>query len=255
MARASALFIIFCLAQCAAPVFAGDLATSQYNRGNQLFQENKFQEALTAYQAAIDAGGDDPRLFLNFGNAAFRLNQVGLAVWAYEMGLRLAPRDEDLRFNLRYAEAFMRDDLPPADQVFVLRAGRAVASRLTATEATLLASIGWFLLGLAVLLWRPWRRYRGIVIAIGSLGLLILLVCGPLAIWRLHDQFGVDKAVVVAEEAKVLTAPVPDAKEAFTVHGGLNLRIIESRDRYARVRIPTGLEGWIDRQAFQAVAK
>jgi uncharacterized protein YgiM (DUF1202 family) len=84
--------------------------------------------------------------------------------------------------------------------------------------------------------------------------LLLLLSFGPLAAWRVHDQLGVHKAVVVADQAVVRTAPAPEAKEAFTVHAGMRLELIEARDRYSRVRIPTGFEGWIERDSYRAVS-
>ena len=236
----------------AAPAFAS-LAADQYNRGNQLYAAQKWAEALAAYQAALDAGADDADVYLNFGNAAYRANSIGLAIWAYEMGLRLAPRDADLRYNLRFAAAFQRDELPPPDDVFVVRVGRALAHWFTAGEALVGATVGWLALGLGVLLWGPLRRRRGLVVTLAALGLAILLFFGPLAAWRVHDQLGRDKAVVVADQAVVRTAPAPQAKEAFTVHGGMRLEVMELRDQYSRVRIPTGLEGWIDRAAYRDI--
>ena len=245
--------IVIVLAIFSATISYADVASDQYNRGNKLYADKKYAEALAAYQATLDAGADDPDVYLNFGNAAYRAGSIGLAVWAYEMGLRRAPRDPDLRFNLRYAEAFQRDELPPRDEVFVLRAGRAVAHYLTAAEALSGAAVGWVLVGLAALLWAPWRRHRGMVIVIGALGLLLLLFFGPLAAWRVHDQLGVHRAVVAADQAVARTAPAPEAKEAFTVHGGMRLVIIDTRDRYSRVRIPTGFEGWIERDFYREI--
>lgn len=242
--------ILLLLAVTAVPALAG-VAADHYNRGNQLYAEKKIAEALESYEAALSAGADDPDLYLNLGNAAFRLGDVGLAIWSYEMGLRLAPRDGDLRFNLRYAEAFTRDELPPTDQVFLLRAARAVALWLRPTEAVLAAALGWLLVGLAVLLWGPWRNRRGWVIVIGVVGLLILILFAPIAGWRVHDQLSVDKAVVTTEEATVHTAPTLEAGEAFVVHGGMRLELVEQRDRFTRVRIPTGLEGWIESETYR----
>lgn len=247
MRRLLPLLLIVLLA---APAWA-DLAAEHYNRGNKLFSESQYAEALAAYQAAIDSGADDADVYLNFGNAAFRLNEVGLAIWAYEMGLRLVPRSEDLRFNLRYAGAFMRDKLPPPDEVFILRVGRALAAHFTAGEALAGAASGWLLVGLAVLLWGPWRRFRRRAIALGVIGALLLAFFAPIAGAVVYRQVAVERAVVVAEEVVVRTVPSPTAKEAFTIHAGMRLELIEVRDDYARARIPTGFEGWLPVETYR----
>lgn len=251
--RLTAILIV-CWLLAATPA-AADVASEHFNRGNRLYSEREYEQALLAYQAALDAGADDPDVYLNFGNAAFRLGETGLAVWACEMGLRLAPRDDDLRFNLRYAKAFMRDEMPPVDQVFILRVARAVALWMTAGEALLGAAVGWALFGLAFLLWGPWRRRHGLVLTIGILGLLLLVFFAPIAGWRLHVQLGVDKAVVTAEKTTVRTAPAPEADEAFTIHAGMPLVLVEQRDRYARIKIPSGMEGWLPRDAYRPIER
>lgn len=249
MNKLYAIVVLLTLA-AAAPVWA-DVAADHYNRGNRLYEQERFAEALTAYQAAHDAGAEDADLYLNFGNAAFRIGETGLAVWAYEKGLFLAPRDNDLRFNLRYAEAFQRDELPAVQQVWLVRAARAVALWFTTGEALALAICGWLLLGAAVMAWRLVRRGRAWLVVAGVVALLLLVVFAPLAAWRLHDRFGLDKAIVTADEVVVRTAPADDASEAFTVHGGLRLEIVEQRHRFGRVKIPTGLQGWIPTDAYR----
>jgi cytochrome c-type biogenesis protein CcmH/NrfG len=233
---------------------AADPAADQYDRGNRFFEQKDYLQAFEAYQAAVDAGADDPDLYLNLGNAAFRLNHIGVAVWAYEMGLRVAPRDGDLRFNLRYAEAFQRDELPKADEVLILRAARALASWFTAGEATGVAAVGWLALGVAAMLW-PRARRRTALLVVGCVALGVLVAFGPLAGWRLYEQFGMRQAVITADQATARTAPAPDAAEAFTAHGGLLLQIIDERDQYSRVRLPNGMEGWMEKTAYRPLGR
>jgi cytochrome c-type biogenesis protein CcmH/NrfG len=248
------LFIAIVFTLLAAATAWADPAADHYNRGNHAFEQKDYEQALSAYEAAYDAGADDPDLFLNMGNAAFRLNRLGVAVWAYEMGLRLAPRDGDLRFNLRYAEANQRDELPKGDEVFILRAGRALASWFTAGEATAVAALAWLALGLVAMRWLRAAR-RDWLIALAGAALAVLVLFGPLAGWRLYQQYGMKSAVIVADKAVARTAPAPDAAEAFTAHGGLNLEVIDERDVYSRVRLPNGMEGWMEKAGYRPLRR
>jgi hypothetical protein len=168
------------------------------------------------------------------------------------MGLRLAPRDDDLRFNLRYAEAFRRDELPKNDEQFLMRLFDAVASRLTAAEAAVIAGVAWLILGLAAIAWVRSRHRVALAIVAGA-ALLVLAIFGPLAAWRMHEDYGVRHAVLIADQAVVRTAPAGDAPEAFTAHAGLPLQLLDERDAWCRIRIPTGLEGWVERSAYRAL--
>ncbi|MDP8224213.1 MAG: SH3 domain-containing protein [Candidatus Lernaella stagnicola] len=226
-----------------------DAAADHYNRGNRLFEQNEFTAALEAYEAAFAAGADDADLFLNLGNAAFRAGQHGEAVWACEMGLRLAPRDEDLRYNLRYAEAFLRDELPEGEHAFLVRLAQRVALTFSAREALGIALFAWLILGVTAMLWLP--RRRSWLLALGIAAVFILLIFGPLAGWRIYDQHVISRAVVIAEEAVVRTAPAADAPEAFTIHSGLRFELIDQRADFARIRVASGLQGWIPKESFR----
>ncbi len=245
-----AMIIIFLFA----PSAWADVAAEHYNRGNRLYEQKDFAGALAAYDAAYDAGADDADLFLNLGNAAFRRNELGLAVWAYEMGLRRGPRHDDLRFNLRYAEAFLRDDLPEVEEAFLVRLAGAVAMTFTAGEALVVAAVAWFALGLVALLWLPRRKWRGRLVLTMVVAGMILLVFAPLAGWRAYDQFAMERAVVTADELVVRTAPTAEASEAFTVHAGLRLEILDQRSRFARVRVASGLQGWVPVNSYRTIS-
>ena len=59
-------------------------------------------------------------LYLNLGNAYFRMGKVGHAVWAYEKGHALSPRDRDINYNLSYVRSQVRDRIQAPDDLFIL---------------------------------------------------------------------------------------------------------------------------------------
>lgn len=233
---------------------AADLAADHYNRGNQLYAAGQFAQALEAYEAAWDAGADDADLYLNLGNAAFQTKRIGLAIWAYEKGLRLKPRDRDLRANLAFADKNTLDELPEIDQAFLWRAGSWWVGLFSLKEGLIAAVAAWVLAWTIVLLWQPLRRRRLWLAVAAGLCLAVFLAAAPVAGWRFYDQSLRRRAVVVVDEAVVRQAPADDAPPSFTVHAGLRLEIVEIRDAFARVRVPTGLEqgdGWMNAAAFR----
>ncbi len=77
-----------------------------YNLGNALYRQNKFEEAgqqfLNAAANNSDAGKQSKSMY-NMGNALLKAEKYQESVEAYKKALRLNPDDEDARYNLSYA--------------------------------------------------------------------------------------------------------------------------------------------------------
>jgi tetratricopeptide (TPR) repeat protein len=83
-----------------------------FNLGDALFRQGKFDDALKQYQVAegllkadekLDAEECDKRLaatYHNMGNAHYCMQQFDKAVDAYQKALRYNPKDDDSRYNL-----------------------------------------------------------------------------------------------------------------------------------------------------------
>ena len=118
-------------------LFLGWQPAAKNARGNELYQQEKYDEALTAYDEALAEDGENPALHYNRGNALYRSEQYPSAVQAYvnalegevpvggrarynmgnslyrmgllkesieayKAGLRIEPDDVDMKYNLEY---------------------------------------------------------------------------------------------------------------------------------------------------------
>lgn len=81
--------------------FAGN-----YNLGNSLYRQNKYEEAGQQFLNAA-ANNNDPqkqaRAMYNMGNALLKSEKYQESIEAYKRSLRLNPDDENARYNLSYA--------------------------------------------------------------------------------------------------------------------------------------------------------
>ncbi|MEN8374104.1 MAG: tetratricopeptide repeat protein [Gemmatimonadota bacterium] len=64
-------------------------------RGNRLFRDGRYEEALSAYREALQAGRDDPELRYNIGTTLLRLGRYAEAERQYARALRSV--DPELR--------------------------------------------------------------------------------------------------------------------------------------------------------------
>ena len=79
---------------------------AQYNLGEALFKQDKYPEALVAYESAarmLDKNKDKEQMakvMHNIGNCQFAQQQYDKAVAAFQESLRANPKDNDTRYNL-----------------------------------------------------------------------------------------------------------------------------------------------------------
>lgn len=79
----------------------------QYNLGNSIYQQKRYQEALTRYENAAKkatTSTDKAAAYHNLGNTLFQLNELDKSINAFKQSLRLNPNDKETKFNLALAQ-------------------------------------------------------------------------------------------------------------------------------------------------------
>jgi len=79
------------------------------DQGLQLFNQGEYEQALTAFNTALELDDQQPALWANVGNAYSKLSQNDQAVEAYEKAIELAPEDPTLYQNMGGLYASMGD--------------------------------------------------------------------------------------------------------------------------------------------------
>ena len=79
------------------------------DEGLQLFNQGEYEQALTAFNTALELDDQQPTLWANVGNAHSKLNQNEQAIEAYQKAIDLAPEDPTLYQNMGGLYASMGD--------------------------------------------------------------------------------------------------------------------------------------------------
>jgi len=89
------------------------LVEGEYNLGNTVHKQQRFDEAVQQYQQAIGRTTDPKllsKLYYNMGNSRFEANQYKESIEAYKQALKHDPSDEDARYNLAYAYRKLKEE-------------------------------------------------------------------------------------------------------------------------------------------------
>jgi len=220
---------------------AGDVSAA-FEQANKLYEQGKFPEAAAAYAKMISDGNAAPALYFNLGNALFKSGEIGRAILNYRLAEQLAPRDPDIRANLRFARNQVSGgDADPGGR------WRRLTSHLTLNEWTALAVAGvwlWFIL-LALAQWRPaWKKSLRGYTATAGVGAAALSACLALAG---YDRLALTSAIVVACEAIVRFGPLDESQSFYTVRDGAELTVLDSKGDWLQVTDHSKRIGWLRR--------
>jgi tetratricopeptide (TPR) repeat protein len=212
------------------------------------YWSGRYELAADSLERLLGLRVESSHVHYNLGCAYFRLGRLGPAVYHFERALALDPGDEDARFNLETTRvqltARVRDEIKgaAADPLWM-----RVVSLLGTRSATILFLALWWL-GLGVLLALRFMARgagRAALIAGESFVAACTLVAALLLAGRIYLEERVVQAIVLPDRAAVREGPDASAKSSFAVHAGLRVRLQARDERWARIRLANGLEGWL----------
>jgi tetratricopeptide (TPR) repeat protein len=214
-----------------------------FKKANQFYREGKFRDAAAAYRELASKYPSTAVFQYNLGNSYYRSGNLGPAILAYERAKRLAPRDEDVRYNLSYVKSSLEYKIEDKrNSLLPLMEG--LLGFFKDREAALLGLVFYFLLAAGLvfslftgrgMIWGAGRQFLFVMISIA------LLLWGAKMIQR---HFFPD-AVVMQKEAPVRYGPSENDKTVLQLGEGLKVYVLDRRDDWSRIFVVNGESGWI----------
>lgn len=218
-------------------------ASSAFDAANKLYAEGKFAQAAAGYEKLLQSGKESEAIYFNLGNALFKDGKIGRAISAYQQAERLAPGDPDVRANLQFSRNQVQGPTLAPD-----RWGRWLA-RLSLDQWTWLAAgtlWAWLLL-LTLLQWRPALK-PALKNYARWLGALMVIACAGLGT-AFYSARLTRRAIVVTAETVARQAPLDESQNAFTLHDGAELLVLDQKDEWLQVKADSRRIGWVRRES------
>lgn len=223
----------------------GQSPDSLYQLGNRYYEAEQFQQAANTYER-LSRQVVHEDLYLNLGNAYFRMGELGHAIWAYEKGYDLSPRNGDLNYNLNFVRAQVRDRILPPDDFIFVAVYRAIVEKLTILD--LMTLCGFLFMGLgAVYVIRIngliAERFGGII---NGVLLILIISTGWIMLDKYWDVSDDHEAIVIASAVDVRSSPIERGENVvFRIHEGTKVDINTTQAGWYEVILLDGKKGWI----------
>jgi len=230
-------------------------AQDNFEAGNKFYRQDKFEEAVKAYENVLKTKQHSAELYFNLGNAYYKLNKTAPAIYYYEKALLLNPGYSDAKNNLQFAQNMTIDDIKPVQQVGFGKIIHDFTSSYTYDGWAKIA-IGFSILFLLFFIGYYFSAATWLkrVFFVGLFVALIALIVSVASAIAEKTSYENDKpAIIFADTVGVKNEPKENADNAFVLHEGTKVQIIETLDNWRKIQLADEKEGWVNKDVLKEI--
>lgn len=233
-------------------------ATVTAVQADSAYVQERYHDALKAYQLMAEQQGTSAELYYNMGNTYYKINDCAHAILCYERSLLLDPTSRDTRENLEFVRQKLKLPVATGSRSFVTQVAQSVAFWFSSNGWAVMAAILFVLCLLAVALYVfavqvKWRK-------VGFFSAIVLLALSALALtcslYLRNRAANSHAAIVMTQSALLSNAPraPQDNEEAFKLPQGSKVEITDSvttgaadgSGKWYHVESTNGRTAWIN---------
>lgn len=218
-----------------------------FEEGNRLYNEGKFAEAIEKYEDVLEGNEHSAAVYFNLANAHYKLNNIAPSIYYYEKAIDLDPNDREIKNNLAFAKNMTVDAIGNVPEVGFSRIYKGIVKSVTYDTWAKIAIVGMLVFVLLFLFYHFSRAtaQKRIAFVVSVLGLLISVSSVFMAFQNYNLFINERSAIVFAQESKVKTEPNLRSEEAFRLHEGTKVQVLDTVKSWHKIKLTDGTMGWI----------
>jgi len=231
-------------------LFFSSVLISQNEKLNEAataFDKKEFQKSANLYEEVMQDGYQSSELFFNAGNAYYRQNKLGKAIYYYELAKKLNPNDEDVKINLSIANGKTLDKIDTRENFLLTAVKTNILQSLSTDQwawiGILALTVG--LVGLFMFFVFDNMRAKKLALVGSALFLVGFIITYILGFSALKAKNNNKFAIILDKEVTIQNEPVQSAAVKFRLHEGTKVRLIKTNGDWSLVSLDNGNEGWL----------
>jgi tetratricopeptide (TPR) repeat protein len=218
-----------------------------FEQGNTLYNDGNYTLAIEKYQTILDNGKHSAELYFNLGNAYYKLNNIAPSIYYYEKALQLAPNDKDILNNIAFARNMTIDDVATIPEIGFSKFVNSITNMMS-FDAWAMLAVG-FLILFVILFLSYYFSYtsvkKRIAFVVSSTSIVFACVSVTIAYHNYNLKKNDKPAIVFAKESQIKSEPNLRSTEAFKLHEGTKVQILDTVNNWKRIKLADGKTGWI----------
>lgn len=225
----------------------GNISMQLADSAKYYYEKNQFSKAINCYEEIIKNNYSSAFLHYNLGNAYYKNNQLGLAIYHYELARKEDPGNEDIRNNLSIAAGKVIDKVEVKENFFAGKLKSGYFAALPSTQWAYLTIVFFITTLLFYILYtsRFAQWIKKISFWLSGMSLLLFVICLFSGYTSLSMKNNTNKAVILSPVVQVLAAPNAQAKSKFSLHEGTRVKVLDCNENWISIQLENGNEGWV----------
>ena len=218
-----------------------------FEQGNTLYNDGNYMQAIEKYMAILKDGKQSSALYFNLGNAYYKLNNIASSIYYYEKALKLSPNDKDILNNIAFARNMTVDEVDTIPEVGFSKFMKSITNMMS-YDAWAKIAVGFVVLFVILFLiyyfsYTTLKKRLAFISSMASIALACTAVF--LAYHKYHLEKNDKPAIVFAKEAQIKSEPNLRSEEAFRLHEGTKVQILDTVNNWKKIKLADGKTGWI----------
>jgi len=218
-----------------------------FEQGNAFYNEGKYEAAIAAYEKILEKEVHSAELYYNLGNAHYKLNHIAPSIFYYEKALQLKPNDKEIQNNANFARNMTIDAIDKVPEVGFKRLFNRLINTMTYNGWAVVAVCCVFIFVILFLLYRfaSMSSRKRVAFVISSVALILAFISVFLAFQKKRLDLKDNPGIIFSQESRVNAEPNRRSEEAFRLHEGTKVQVLETLEDWKKIRIADGSTGWI----------
>lgn len=218
-----------------------------FDDANALYNDANYTEAIEKYKTILDSGEHSAELYFNMANAHYKLNHIAPSIYYYEKALLLKPHDKDIKNNIAFARNMTVDAIDSVPEVGISKLIKNITNMM-AFDAW--AKISVVLILLFVVLFIVYyftnsTSKKRLAFITSNVSFLLAIVALVFAFHKFELVSNDQPAIVFAQETKIKSEPNLRSSEAFVLHEGTKVQILDTVNNWKKIKLSDGKTGWV----------
>jgi tetratricopeptide (TPR) repeat protein len=217
-------------------------------KAEKLYEQKKYKEALVVYDSILSQKLFSANLYFNIANCYYKNNQLGLAIYNYELANKINPNDQDIKVNLKIANNKTIDKIESKENYLIGVITNGVVNYYSSNFWTLISIIAFNISLVTFFLFFISKNIllKRLYFFTGLFALFVFFLAMTLGYSSINHKQKINYGIILSEEAKILSEPNVTSEIKFKLHEGAKVSILKHNSQWVNIKLENGNEGWIN---------
>jgi tetratricopeptide (TPR) repeat protein len=224
-----------------------------FEEGNLFYEDHNYEAAVNSFNLLTDEYYS-PELFLNLGNAHYRLDDIPNTILYYEKALKLSPGGVNILHNLKLANKRVSDKNKVNDSVRLndwFFTWVSNAPNYWAYNSVYLFIIGSLLL--ILYLFSKSRKLKKLTFYTAVISLILGILSIVFSGFHKSRLMSIEEAVIFKPSIDLMSEPTENSSVSFVLHEGTKVKILDATKLWYEIRFSDGKIGWLQKEFVETI--